>query len=101
MGKPLNKHINTSHLHGLHGFLDEMHPGVALILRAGQDLHHLWLLNACRDEEEAALFVSDLPHNQLLKGDDCGALVLQGEEGWVKEGRDGRRQRGKRMEKKR
>lgn len=77
-----------------------MHPGVALILRAGQDLHHLWLLNACRDEEEAALFVSDLPHNQLLKGDDCGALVLQGEEGWVKEGRDGRRQRGKRMEKK-
>lgn len=67
------------HLHGLHGILDELHPRVPLILRAGQDLHHLWLLDACCDEEEAALFVSDLPHNQLLEGDDCGTLVLEGE----------------------
>lgn len=68
----------NEHLHGLHGVLDELHPGVALVLGAGQDLHHLWLLDARRDEEEAALFVGHLPHDQLLEGDDGGALVLQG-----------------------
>lgn len=70
-----------SHSHGLHCILDELHPGVALILRAGQDLHHLWLGDARRDEEQATFFVSNLPHNQLLERDDRGALVLGGEAG--------------------
>lgn len=74
-----------AYLHGLHGTLDELHPGVAFFLGAGQDLHHLRLLNARRDEEEAALLVGYLPNDQLLEGDDCGALVLRGE--W----REGRR----------
>lgn len=69
------------HLHGLHGVLDELHPGVALVLGAGQHLHHLRLLDARRDEEEAALLVGHLPHDQLLEGDNRGALVLQGGEG--------------------
>lgn len=70
-----------SHSHGLHRILDELHPGVALILGAGQDLHHLWLGDASRDEEQAAFFVSNLPHNQLLERDDGGALVLGAEAG--------------------
>lgn len=68
----------NEHLHGLHGILDELHPGVALVLGAGQDLHHLRLLDSRRDEEEAAFLVGHLPHYQLLEGDNGGALVLQG-----------------------
>lgn len=76
--------------HRLHGLLDELHPGVALLLAAGQDLHHLWLGDAGRDEEEATLFVSNLPHNQLLEGDDGGALVLGGDaaQGLMEAGRE-------------
>lgn len=64
----------------MHSFLNELHPGVAFVLRAGQNLHHLWDLNACCDEEEATLLVSNLPDDQLLEGDDCGPLVLEGKE---------------------
>lgn len=67
--------------------MDKLHPGVALVLRVCKDLHHLRFLDACRDEEEAALFISDLPNNQLLEGDDRGALVLQEEE--VEKGGEG------------
>jgi len=79
--KCFHKCKNKAHLHGLHGFLDELHPGVAFVLGAGQDLHHLRLLDARCDEEEAALFVGHLPHNQLLEGDDRAALVLRGRKG--------------------
>lgn len=74
-----SEHLNASHSHGLHGVVNELYPGVALFLRADQDLHHLRLLSACRDEEEAALFVGDLPDDQLLEGQDRGALVLRGQ----------------------
>lgn len=57
--------------------MDELHPGVALVLGAGQHLDHLRLLDARRDEEEAALFVGDLPDDQLLEGDDGGTLILR------------------------
>lgn len=76
-------------LHGVHGILNELHPGVALVLGAGQHLHHLWLLDAGRDEEEAPILVGYLPHDQLLQGDDGGALVL----GEWKEGRKERWER--------
>lgn len=82
--------VKEKNSHGLHGLLDELHPGVALLLAAGQHLHHLWLGDAGRDEEEATLFVSDLPHNQLLEGDDGGALVLEAEaaQGLTEAGRE-------------
>lgn len=79
MQKPLREHLDASHSHGLHGVVNELYPGVALLLRADQNLHHLRLLSACRDEEEAALFVGNLPDYQLLEGQDRGALVLRGQ----------------------
>ena len=63
----------------MHGVLDELHPGVALVLGAGQNLHHLGLLDARRDQEETSLLVGHLAHDQLLERDDGGALILERE----------------------
>lgn len=62
--------------HGVHGFLNELHPCIALLLGAGVYLQHLRFL-ACRDEEQAFLLVGHLPHNEFLQRDDCGPLVLK------------------------
>ncbi|KAI4800376.1 hypothetical protein KUCAC02_013260 [Chaenocephalus aceratus] len=69
----------------------------SLLLGSGQHLHHLRLLDARRDEEEAAFLVSDFPHDQLLEGDHRGALVLQEEEG-VMERQQQWRERGRKWE---
>ena len=58
--------------------MEELHPVVALLLGAGVDLHHLWLIRARRDEEQTALLVGHLAHNQPLQGDHRRPLVLQG-----------------------
>ncbi len=74
----------------MHCVLNELHPGVALLSGTGVNLHHLRVCGAGGDEEETALLVGHLSHDQLLQGDNGGSLVLlmrgetQNEEGGVK-----------------
>lgn len=62
--------------HGSGGILDELHPCVPLIFGAGMNLHHLGLLDSRRDEEQPALLIRHLPHDQILQRDHCAALIL-------------------------
>lgn len=70
------KDVNIWYSHWVHGVLNELHPGVALLSGTGVNLHHLWVCGAGGDEEEAALLVGHLSHDQLLQGDNGGSLVL-------------------------
>ena len=83
--------VRSSDLHGLHGLLYDLHPGVAFLLGCSVYLHHLWFLHPCCYQEETLLLVSHLSNDQLLEGEDRGALVLWGDgreggmiNGWIK-----------------
>lgn len=91
---------NIRYSHWVHGVLNELHPGVAFLPGTGMNLHHFWVCDAGRDEEEAAFLVGHLTHNQLLQGDNSSSLVLlmrkgetQNEEGGVKGNKHTERER--------
>lgn len=70
------KAVNIWYSHWVHGVLNQLHPGVTFLSGTGVNLHHFGVCDASGDEEEAALLVGHLSHDQLLQGDNSGSLVL-------------------------
>lgn len=54
------------------------HPTVPLLLGAGVDLVHLWLIRGGTDKKHGFLLVGHLPDNKLLKRDHRRLVVLGG-----------------------